>query len=39
MNSFFLWVTLGLMPFVPAIDGGQNLGCPNCDCCSCCGKQ
>jgi hypothetical protein len=36
MNSFFLWATLGLVPCVPAITGGQTAGCPHCDCCSCC---
>jgi hypothetical protein len=38
MNSFFLWAVLGLVPFVPAIDGSQTVGCPECecDCCGCC---
>lgn len=35
MNSFFLWATLGLVPFT-AVDGGRNVGCPKCDCCGCC---
>ena len=36
MNSLFLWATLGLTAFVPAIDGSQTAGCPKCDCCTCC---
>lgn len=36
MNSFFLWATLGLVPFVATIEGGQKSGCPICDCCGCC---
>lgn len=36
MNSFFLWATLGLVPFVPAIDGSRDVGCPKSDCCDCC---
>lgn len=36
MNGFLLWATLGLVSFVPAIDGGQTGGCPECDCCMCC---
>lgn len=36
MNSFVLWATLGLMPWVAVLDGGQNVGCPICDCCGCC---
>jgi hypothetical protein len=36
MNSFILWATLGLVPFVPAIDGSRDCGCPICDCCGCC---
>jgi hypothetical protein len=36
MNSFFLWATLGLVPFVAVIEGSRNLGCPQCDCCGCC---
>jgi hypothetical protein len=36
MNSFFLWATLGLVPFVAVIDGGRNVGCPKCECCGCC---
>ena len=36
MNSFFLWATLGLVPFVAVIEGSRNLGCPQCDCCGGC---
>ena len=36
MNSFFLWATLGLMAFVPAIDGSKTVICPKCECCGCC---
>ena len=36
MNSFLLWATLGLVPFVAAIEAGANAGCPQCDCCGCC---
>lgn len=34
MNSFLLWATLGLAPFVPA--AGLDAGCPKCECCGCC---
>ena len=36
MNSFFLWATLGLVPFVAAVEGSRNAGCPKCECCGCC---
>jgi hypothetical protein len=36
MNSFILWATLGLVPFVATVDGGNDCGCPVCDCCRCC---
>lgn len=36
MNSFFLWATLGLVPFVATVDVSRDGGCPKCECCSCC---
>ncbi len=36
MNSLFLWAALGLTAFVPAINGSPTVGCPKCDCCTCC---
>lgn len=36
MTQFFLWATLGLVPFVTAVNGSPHAGCPQCSCCGCC---